>query len=110
MLPARLICWRTLSVSLYIIASMAPTVHLQLGWIGLGSMGLAMAINIQEHLKQNKLPHLHYANRTISRGDPLRELGGLPCLSIADLVQNVDVVFISVRHALFAKLFETVLK
>ncbi|KAL1791973.1 hypothetical protein ACET3X_009724 [Alternaria dauci] len=69
---------------------------LRLGWIGLGSMGLAMASNIQKYLKKHNLPPLGYWNRTLSRGDSLRDIGGMPCLSIADLVQNCDVVFISV--------------
>ncbi|KAG9186470.1 hypothetical protein G6011_09578 [Alternaria panax] len=69
---------------------------LRLGWIGLGSMGLAMATNIQNHVQQHSLPLLRYWNRTLSRGDGLREIGGTPCPSIADLVQNCDVIFISV--------------
>lgn len=76
---------------------MASTKELQLGWIGLGSMGLAMAINIQKHLQRNNLPALHYTNRTLSRGDPLKEIGGIPFQSIRELVQASDVVFISVR-------------
>ncbi|RYN35819.1 hypothetical protein AA0113_g1288 [Alternaria arborescens] len=69
---------------------------LRLGWIGLGSMGLAMATNMQKHLKKHGLPLLKYWNRTISRGDSLKDIGGTPCPSIADLAQNCDVIFISV--------------
>ncbi|KAH6860858.1 hypothetical protein BKA58DRAFT_40880 [Alternaria rosae] len=69
---------------------------LRLGWIGLGSMGLAMATNIQKHLTQNNLPPLKYWNRTLSRGDSLKDIGGTPCSAITDLVQNCDVIFISV--------------
>jgi hypothetical protein len=68
----------------------------RLGWIGLGSMGLAMATNIQKHLTQHNLPPLKYWNRTLSRGDILKDEGGTPCAGIADLVQNSDVIFISV--------------
>jgi 3-hydroxyisobutyrate dehydrogenase-like beta-hydroxyacid dehydrogenase len=71
----------------------------QLGWIGLGSMGLAMATNIQKHLTQNNSPALKYWNRTISRGEPLKELGGVTCASPEELVQVCDVVFISVSPA-----------
>jgi 3-hydroxyisobutyrate dehydrogenase-like beta-hydroxyacid dehydrogenase len=69
----------------------------QLGWIGLGSMGLAMAINIQKHLTSKSLPALQYWNRTISRGDPLKQIGGIPCEAPEELVANCDIVFISVR-------------
>jgi 3-hydroxyisobutyrate dehydrogenase-like beta-hydroxyacid dehydrogenase len=75
---------------------MATQDSLRLGWIGLGSMGLAMATNIQKHLKEKDLPSLKYWNRTLSRGDPLKELGGNPCPSIEELVQGCDIVFISV--------------
>ncbi|KAF2691211.1 6-phosphogluconate dehydrogenase-like protein NAD-binding protein [Lentithecium fluviatile CBS 122367] len=75
---------------------MAFTNDLQLGWIGLGSMGFAMATNIQTYLSQsNQLP-LHYTNRTLSRGNLLKEDGGVPCQSVRELVQKSDVVFISV--------------
>ncbi|KAF2833314.1 NAD(P)-binding protein [Ophiobolus disseminans] len=68
----------------------------QLGWIGLGSMGLAMATNIQKHMTSNHLPALKYWNRTISRGEPLKELGGIPCQSPEELVQSCDIILISV--------------
>jgi 3-hydroxyisobutyrate dehydrogenase-like beta-hydroxyacid dehydrogenase len=75
---------------------MSDTKSLQVGWIGLGSMGLAMAQNIQQYISENKLPALRYSNRTISRGKPLEKLGGVPCEFIAELAQSCDVVFISV--------------
>lgn len=70
---------------------------LQLGWLGLGSMGLAMAQNIQRYISQNKLPALRYSNRTLSRGEPLQKLGGMSCQSIAELAQSCDVIFVSVQ-------------
>jgi len=69
----------------------------QLGWIGLGSMGLAMAMNIQKYLHHNKLPALRYTNRTLSRGDSLGELGAIPAESIREIVEKSDIVFIAVR-------------
>jgi hypothetical protein len=69
----------------------------RLGWIGLGSMGLAMSLNIQKHIQFHSLPPLRYWNRTISRGDTLKELGGIPCQAIGELVQCCDIVFISVH-------------
>jgi 3-hydroxyisobutyrate dehydrogenase-like beta-hydroxyacid dehydrogenase len=81
---------------------MSTTKNPRLGWIGLGSMGLAMANNIQKHLKQNCLPSLQYWNRTLSRGVPLKELGGVPCQSVEGLVQSCDVIFVSVSMLPFA--------
>ncbi|KAI0590692.1 NAD binding domain of 6-phosphogluconate dehydrogenase [Pyrenophora tritici-repentis] len=46
--------------------------ELRLGWIGLGSMGLAMATNMQNYITQQILPPLKYWNRTLSRGDTLK--------------------------------------
>jgi len=69
----------------------------RLGWIGLGSMGLAMASNLQKHLKDKALPPLRFWNRTLSRGDALKEHGGTACESVEELVQNCDVIFISVH-------------
>ncbi|KAH7095876.1 hypothetical protein FB567DRAFT_432639 [Paraphoma chrysanthemicola] len=74
---------------------MSTTTPQRLGWIGLGSMGLAMATNIQKHLTQHHLPPLNYWNRTISRGQPLKDIGGTPCASPEDLVQSCDIIFIS---------------
>ncbi|KAK7402871.1 hypothetical protein QQX98_011356 [Neonectria punicea] len=67
----------------------------KLGWIGLGSMGLPMATNLQKHLSQIGAPHLRYYNRTMSRGEPLQSQGGVPSTSVKDLVANTDIVFMS---------------
>ncbi|KAF2631918.1 NAD(P)-binding protein [Macroventuria anomochaeta] len=69
---------------------------LPIGWIGLGSMGLAMAMNVQKHLKATGLPNLHYWNRTISKGDSLKGIGGWPCERITEVPWNCGVTFISV--------------
>lgn len=58
-------------------------------------MGLAMATNLQSHLSQHGAPGLYYHNRTTSRGEPLKEKGGVPCESIADLVSQSDTIFLS---------------
>jgi 3-hydroxyisobutyrate dehydrogenase-like beta-hydroxyacid dehydrogenase len=60
-------------------------------------MGLAMALNIQRHIGEYKLPALRYSNRTLSRGEPLEKIGGVPCQSVAELTQSCDIIFISVR-------------
>ncbi|RGP79021.1 oxidoreductase yfjr [Fusarium longipes] len=67
----------------------------QIGWIGLGSMGLPMATNLQKHLSSNKTSNLIYFNRTISRGDPLKDVGAQPALSAKDLVDKSDIIFLS---------------
>ena len=66
------------------------------GWIGLGSMGLAMAFNVQRELNSQGLPKLKYWNRTISKGDTLKEIGGEPCTSPGDVATRSKITFISV--------------
>lgn len=58
-------------------------------------MGLAMATNLQKHRSHTGAPSLHFHNRTMSRGDPLKELGASPSPTINDLVANSDIIFIS---------------
>ncbi|TQN69638.1 Glyoxylate/succinic semialdehyde reductase 2 [Colletotrichum shisoi] len=72
-----------------------PTPHPRLGWIGLGSTGIGMATNLQKHLSKLGAPSLQYHNRTMSRGDPLAEIGGLARPEVEDLVSNTDIIFVS---------------
>ncbi|KAK8029956.1 hypothetical protein PG993_011247 [Apiospora rasikravindrae] len=67
------------------------------GWIGLGSMGSAMAKNIQKHLTAagRDQPPLRVYNRTASRCAALEDLGASRCESIAELARDSDIVFIS---------------
>ncbi|KAL4790758.1 hypothetical protein BDV19DRAFT_393815 [Aspergillus venezuelensis] len=65
----------------------------QLGWFGLGSMGLVMALNLQKHLKANNLPPLHYSNRSLSKGQPLQDAGAIPKDNFEELVQGCDIIF-----------------
>ncbi|KAH7324967.1 NAD binding domain of 6-phosphogluconate dehydrogenase [Stachybotrys elegans] len=51
-----------------------------------------MAMNLQKHLAGS---HIRYFNRTLSRGDDLKEAGGIPANSVKDVVDESDVVFIS---------------
>ncbi|KUI66899.1 putative 3-hydroxyisobutyrate dehydrogenase, mitochondrial [Cytospora mali] len=67
----------------------------RLGWIGLGSMGLGMATNLQKHLSKTGAPNLQYNNRTMSRGEPLQKIGGVPCGNMSDLVEKSDIIFMS---------------
>lgn len=59
-------------------------------------MGLGMAINLQKHLSQQTgTQALRYHNRTVSRGEPLQEVGGAPAPSVSDLVATSDIIFLS---------------
>jgi 3-hydroxyisobutyrate dehydrogenase-like beta-hydroxyacid dehydrogenase len=58
-------------------------------------MGLAMAMNLEKHLSASAKSHITYFNRTLPRGQPLEEIGGVPASSIKELVDENDVVFIS---------------
>lgn len=58
-------------------------------------MGLGMATNLQRHLSRTAAPSLQYHNRTMSRGEPLKEIGGVPCEEIGDLVTKSDIIFMS---------------
>lgn len=58
-------------------------------------MGLPMATNLQKHLVSVGAPNLQYFNRTISRGDSLKGLGGLPSPTARELVASSDIVFMS---------------
>jgi glutamyl-tRNA reductase len=57
-----------------------------------------MACNLQKHLTEHDQPALRYANRNLSKGDSLKELGAIPCQDMNELVQTCDVIFISVLH------------
>lgn len=59
-------------------------------------MGNAMAQNVQKTLRQNNREPVHFYNRTASRGLALKDLGGVQCASVAEVVNISDVVFISV--------------
>ncbi|KAI0388664.1 hypothetical protein F5Y17DRAFT_451984 [Xylariaceae sp. FL0594] len=74
----------------------------RIGWIGLGSMGLAMATNLHKYLNGNLAQSptqchrpLLFFNRTPSRGDGLEALGAERCATIEELMGKADVVFIS---------------
>ncbi|KAI0178595.1 NAD binding domain of 6-phosphogluconate dehydrogenase-domain-containing protein [Hypoxylon sp. FL1284] len=68
---------------------------LRLGWIGLGSMGSAMAQNIHKHITSQGLQPLRFFNRTASRGDALEALGGVRCQTVTQVASESDIIFIS---------------
>ncbi|KAL4869781.1 hypothetical protein BDV12DRAFT_72363 [Aspergillus spectabilis] len=66
----------------------------RVGWYGLGSMGLAMATNLQKHLaKKSTINSLLYSNRTLSRGDPLKALGATAETNFPTLVAQCGIIF-----------------
>ncbi|OHW91557.1 6-phosphogluconate dehydrogenase family protein [Colletotrichum incanum] len=68
------------------------------GWYGLGSMGIGMALNLQKHLASNGLKPLRYSNRTLSRGDVLREAEALPERDFETLVLKSTVMFTMISN------------
>ncbi|KAJ5382468.1 Dehydrogenase multihelical [Penicillium concentricum] len=70
----------------------------QIGWYGLGSMGLAMASNLQRHLATKKALNLIYSNRTMSRGSPLQALGAIPEPNFEKLVSQCGIIFTMVSN------------
>ncbi|QMW26797.1 hypothetical protein G4B84_002042 [Aspergillus flavus NRRL3357] len=83
---------RSLSKSiLYSQSSMTPSIP-RVGWYGLGSMGLGMSLNLQMYFQATDLPPLRYSNRTISKGDVLRDAGAVP-EEFGALVQKSDIIF-----------------
>ncbi|KAH8426252.1 NAD(P)-dependent oxidoreductase [Aspergillus melleus] len=70
----------------------------RIGWFGLGSMGLAMATNLQRHLVAKQAPGLIYSNRTLSRGDVLQSLGATPESDFKKLVVQSDIIFTMVSN------------
>ena len=56
-------------------------------------MGLAMATNLQNHLSKTSSHPLAYFNRTLSRGDPLKAIGGVPAQDISSLAASSDIIF-----------------
>ncbi|HEY5408946.1 MAG TPA: NAD(P)-dependent oxidoreductase [Ginsengibacter sp.] len=59
-----------------------------IGFIGLGSLGTPIALNLMEsgHV-------LHLYNRTLSKTESLAKHGAIVCKSIADLAQKCSIVF-----------------
>ncbi|KAB8248680.1 hypothetical protein BDV35DRAFT_161387 [Aspergillus flavus] len=55
-------------------------------------MGLGMSLNLQMYFQATDLPPLRYSNRTISKGDVLRDAGAVP-EEFGALVQKSDIIF-----------------
>jgi 3-hydroxyisobutyrate dehydrogenase-like beta-hydroxyacid dehydrogenase len=61
-------------------------------------MGLGMSLNLQKYFQANNLPPLRYSNRTLSKGDALRDAGAVP-EDFNTVVQSSDVIFTMVGAA-----------
>ncbi|KAK2599059.1 hypothetical protein QQS21_005465 [Conoideocrella luteorostrata] len=70
----------------------------QIGWFGLGSMGLGMALNLQKHFSACGLPPLLYSNRTLSRGDPLRDAGAIPEEHFEMVLKKSTIIFTMISN------------
>lgn len=64
--------------------------------IGLGNMGFEMALNLQKFLMSQDQSILYY-NRTIERGDPIKQLGGIPA-SLEQIAEKCSVVFLMLAN------------
>lgn len=56
-------------------------------------MGIPMALNLQRHLAAKGMPPLRYSNRTISRGELLKEAGGIPEEKFEGVVSKSNIIF-----------------
>ncbi|KAL4977360.1 NAD binding domain of 6-phosphogluconate dehydrogenase-domain-containing protein [Aspergillus desertorum] len=71
----------------------------RIGWYGLGSMGLAMATNLQKHLAtKSTLNSLLFSNRTMSRGNALKALGATAETDFRKLVHKCGIIFTMVSN------------
>ncbi|KAJ1655006.1 hypothetical protein IWQ61_005165 [Dispira simplex] len=88
-----------------------PTAALRIGWIGLGSMGLPMAVNLQTLLSQTALnaevvaqlpfavnPVLTVYNRTLSKCKSVVTLGAKVATSVTALATECQVIFTSLAN------------
>ncbi|KAI1370857.1 6-phosphogluconate dehydrogenase [Hypoxylon crocopeplum] len=70
----------------------------QIGWIGLGSMGIGMSKNLQMYLSKIDAPALIYTNRTLRRGEHLQALGAIPVESVGEVAKKCDIIFSCVSN------------
>ncbi|CEJ92592.1 hypothetical protein VHEMI08234 [[Torrubiella] hemipterigena] len=75
----------------------------RVGWIGLGSMGQGMAINVQHHLRSTASDSLLCFNRSVARCEPVVEAGAKCAESAQDVLINSDIVFISLSDDVATK-------
>lgn len=64
-------------------------------------MGIGMALNLQKHLAAKGMPPLRYSNRTLSRGEPLKESGAIPEETFEAVVSKSNIVFTMVGRPFY---------
>ncbi|CAG8626848.1 11627_t:CDS:2 [Funneliformis mosseae] len=70
----------------------------RIAFVGLGSMGLPMAINLQNYLKsQDKEPLIVY-NRTTSKTESVVEIGAITAESLDQVVERANIIFTSLAN------------
>ncbi|KAI1318505.1 hypothetical protein EDD11_006387 [Mortierella claussenii] len=85
---------------------------IRIGWIGLGEMGLGMALNLQKYLSsQTPSSQLTVWNRSPGKTDQVESIGAHVAPSIEDLVAKNNVIFTSLSNdtaveAVYKQLFE----
>ncbi|KAJ1844691.1 hypothetical protein LPJ73_005086 [Coemansia sp. RSA 2703] len=77
------------------MTSSVSTAGLRIGFVGLGTMGQAMALNLHAHRIANGDPPLAVYNRTAAKVQPLEAQGAVVYESASAVAANSDVVFIS---------------
>ncbi|KAK9686983.1 hypothetical protein K7432_014956 [Basidiobolus ranarum] len=79
------------------------------GIIGMGNMGQAMALNLQKHFAKEQLPSVLVWNRTLDKCKPVVEAGGRQIDSVAELVSQSDIVFVSLANdSVVLKVYEEI--
>ncbi|KAI7821432.1 NAD binding domain of 6-phosphogluconate dehydrogenase-domain-containing protein [Kickxella alabastrina] len=77
------------------MASNTSTVGLRIGFVGLGTMGQAMALNMQAHRTASGNLSISVYNRTASKAKAVEDQGATVCASPAEVAARSDVVFLS---------------
>lgn len=72
----------------------------QVGFLGLGVMGSAMARNLQSYIAkhQDEFAPLIVWNRTASKAKPVQDLGANVANSIAEVVQKCSIIFMILQN------------
>ncbi|KAJ1883277.1 hypothetical protein H4R99_000601 [Coemansia sp. RSA 1722] len=77
------------------MASEVSTDGLRIGFIGLGTMGQAMALNLQAHRISTNNPPISVYNRSIAKTQLLKEKGATVYETPTKIAANSDVIFLS---------------
>ncbi|RIB27690.1 NAD binding domain of 6-phosphogluconate dehydrogenase-domain-containing protein [Gigaspora rosea] len=70
----------------------------QYAFIGLGAMGLPMAINLQTSFSSNNLPPLIVYNRTFSKTQSVKEIGAIAATNLKQVIEYANIIFTSLAN------------